>query len=239
MLGKYARVKVVMPIGSTDGTGYRYPLNYGTVYGEKDQTAYIMGIHHPVRNFDGRVIAVLRNKKKKEIHLDCGGPRAHDSLSTTFLEYLDPERDFPGYRLECLYESSCGAVIFHDIKGEVRYLLIKNKRSAHWGFPKGHIERGETKEQTALREVQEETGLRVKLIEGFSCLSKYRIRDRVEKTVTIFAATTPSTVIHMQKEEIEDYIWLTYDRALSLLRFDNDKSILIAAHDFLDQNNII
>lgn len=36
----------------------------------------------------------------------------------------------------------------------------------------------------------------------------------------------------MQKEEIEDYIWLTYDRALSLLRFDNDKSILIAAHDF-------
>ena len=43
----------------------------------------------------------------------------------------------------------------------------------------------------------------------------------------------------MQKEEIEDYIWLTYDRALSLLRFDNDKSILIAAHDFLDQNNII
>ena len=77
------------------------------------------------------------------------------------------------------------------------------------------------------------------MIEGFSCLSKYRIRDRVEKTVTIFAATTPSTVIHMQKEEIEDYIWLTYDRALSLLRFDNDKSILIAAHDFLDQNNII
>ena len=46
-------------------------------------------------------------------------------------------------------------------------------------------------------------------------------------------------MIHMQKEEIEDYIWLTYDRALSLLRFDNDKSILIAAHDFLDQNNII
>lgn len=74
-------------------------------------------------------------------------------MSTTFWNIWDPERDFPGYRLECLYESSCGAVIFHDIKGEVRYLLIKNKRSAHWGFPKGHIERGETKEQTAIREV--------------------------------------------------------------------------------------
>ena len=188
MLGKYARVKVVMPIGSTDGTGYRYPLNYGTVYGEKDQTAYIMGIHHPVRNFDGRVIAVLRNKKEKK-SIWIVAPKSTRFIVNDILEYLDPERDFPGYRLECLYESSCGAVIFHDIKGEVRYLLIKNKRSAHWGFPKGHIERGETKEQTALREVQEETGLRVKLIEGFSCLSKYRIRDRVEKTVTIFAAT--------------------------------------------------
>ena len=197
-----------------------------------------MGIHHPVRNFDGRVIAVLRNKKEKK-SIWIVAPKSTRFIVNDILEYLDPERDFPGYRLECLYESSCGAVIFHDIKGEVRYLLIKNKRSAHWGFPKGHIERGETKEQTALREVQEETGLRVKLIEGFSCLSKYRIRDRVEKTVTIFTATTPSTVIHMQKEEIEDYIWLTYDRALSLLRFDNDKSILIAAHDFLDQNNII
>ena len=66
LIGLYACVLLVMPIGSTDGTGYRYPLNYGTVYGEKDQTAYIMGIHHPVRNFDGRVIAVLRNKKEKK-----------------------------------------------------------------------------------------------------------------------------------------------------------------------------
>ncbi len=76
-------------------------------------------------------------------------PKSTRFIVNDILEYLDPERDFPGYRLECLYESSCGAVIFHDIKGEVRYLLIKNKRSAHWGFPKGHIERGETKEQTA------------------------------------------------------------------------------------------
>ncbi len=57
MLGKYVRVRVVKPIGSTDEkTGYNYPLNYGTVYNTENQGAFIMGIHHPVSNFDGRVI---------------------------------------------------------------------------------------------------------------------------------------------------------------------------------------
>ena len=64
MLGKYVRVRVVKPIGSTDEkTGYNYPLNYGTVYNTENQGAFIMGIHHPVSNFDGRVIAVLSNRK--------------------------------------------------------------------------------------------------------------------------------------------------------------------------------
>lgn len=78
-----------MPIGSTDGTGYRYPLNYGTVYGEKDQTAYIMGIHHPVRNFDGRVIAVLRNKKEKK-SIWIVAPKSTRFIVNDILEYLGP-----------------------------------------------------------------------------------------------------------------------------------------------------
>ena len=52
MLGKYVRVRVTNPIGSDDGAGFTYPLNYGTVYSNENQTAFIMGIHHPVRNFD-------------------------------------------------------------------------------------------------------------------------------------------------------------------------------------------
>ncbi len=102
----------------------------------KEQTAYIMGIHHPVRNFDGRVIAVLRNKKEKKA-IWIVAPKSTRFIVNDILEYLDPERDFPGYRLECLYESSCGAVIFHDIKGEVRYLLIKNSAPPTGVSPKG------------------------------------------------------------------------------------------------------
>ena len=238
LLGKYVRVKVVMPYGSTDSSGYKYPLNYGKVYSQENQEAFIMGIHHPVSNFDGRVIAIMSSKKEQK-SIWIVAPKSTRFIINDIKEYIDLEKDFPSYHIDCLYESSCGAVVFRDIKGEVRYLLIKNKRSAHWGFPKGHIEMGETKEQTALREVLEETGLHIRIIDGFESLSKYRIRDKIEKTVSIFVATTNDTVTRIQQEEIEDYIWLTYDRAMSLLKFENDKNILESAHDFLDKNNII
>ena len=166
-------------------------------------------------------------------------PKSTRFIINDIKEYIDVEKDFPTYRLDCLYERSCGAVVFRDIKGEVRYLLIKNNRSAHWGFPKGHIEPGETPEETAYREVLEETGLHINLIDGFSCVSKYKIRDKIDKMVTIFVGTTRDTSTVIQKEEIEDYIWLTYDKAMNLLKFENDKNILSGAYNFLNEHNII
>ena len=54
----------------------------------------------------------------------------------------------------------------------------------------------------------------MRLIEGFECISKYKIQNRIEKVVSIFVGTTQDTSTSIQAEEIEDYIWLTYDRAL-------------------------
>ena len=57
--------------------------------------------------------------------------------------------------------------------------------------------------------------------------------------VTIFVGTTKDTSTVIQQEEIEDYIWLTYDRAMSLLKFENDKNILESAYSYLNDNNYI
>ena len=238
MLGKYVRVRVTNPIGSDSETGYTYPLNYGSVYGKEGQMAFIMGIHHPVRNFDGRVIAVMSNRKAQK-YIWIVAPKSTRFIINDIRNYIDLEKDYPNYKIECLYESSCGAVVFRDIHGEVRFLLIKNKRSAHWGFPKGHIEQGETKEQTAYREVLEETGIHINIIDGYESVSRYKIRNRIEKQVSIFVGTTKDTSTVIQQSEIEDYIWLTYDRAMSLLKFENDKSILESAFKFLNENNYI
>ncbi|NLA77715.1 MAG: NUDIX domain-containing protein, partial [Clostridiales bacterium] len=130
-------------------------------------------------------------------------------------------------------------VVYRVINGEYRCLLIKNKRSAHWGFPKGHMERGETPEDTARREVLEETGVSIDIVPGFVSRSEYTIQNKVEKSVSVFAATTPDTQTVIQREEIEDYIWLKYEDALEMLKFENDKNILEKSHNFLVSENII
>ena len=73
MLGKYVRVKVVRPIGAKHPRfPFTYRLNYGFAQGVtgisgEAQGVYIMGIDHPVREFDGRVIAIVRRNNHKGI----------------------------------------------------------------------------------------------------------------------------------------------------------------------------
>ena len=74
------------------------------------------------------------------------------------------------------YEKSCGAVVFTRINNEITYLLIQNLGGTY-GFPKGHVEQGETEEQTALREIFEEVGLRVELYPDFRREDEYFIHE--------------------------------------------------------------
>ena len=62
------------------------------------------------------------------------------------------------------YEKSCGAVIFDGDK-----VLVIQQVKGHWGFPKGHVENGETEIETALREIKEETNLDVEIISRGRC----------------------------------------------------------------------
>ena len=243
MLGKYVRVRVEIPMGSHDDkTGTVYRLNYGSVESGLDprspvKGAYIMGVTHPVRNFEGRVVAVIKLPERQGIYVVVS-PKSkkyivNDIKQAVSFMYKDGE-----YTIECLYERSCGAVVFRFINGERRFLLIKNKRSCHWGFPKGHVEKGETDEDTAKREVLEETGIHINIFPGFKHKSEYTIRGKIEKSVLIFLATTEDTQTVIQPEEIEDYIWLGYENALSTLNYPNDKDILSLAKSYREKNNI-
>ncbi len=241
MLGKNVRVRVTKPFNSIDGdTNTRYTLNYGVaeIKTEKRSFTYsacILGINHPVNIFEGRVVAIVRHSNKRPNYIVVAPKKSRyiNFQIADEIKFLEKDND---YTLECLYESSCGAVVYRIINGVRRYLLIKNKRSNHWGFPKGHIERGEDEYDTAKREVLEETGIHITILKGFRSTSEYKIAGRVEKEVTIFLASTTDTQTIIQKEEIEDYVWLDYNGALNTLRFDNDKNILATAKKFLDKS---
>ncbi len=188
-------------------TGYNYPLNYGTVYNTENQGAFIMGIHHPVSNFDGRVIAVLSNRKT-ENSFGLLPLKAQDSLSMIYGNILILKRIFRIIKLNAFMKAAAELLFSEISKGEIRYLLIKKQAFGSLGISKGHIEMGETKEETALREVLEETGIHMRLIEGFECISNTKFKNRIEKVVSIFVGTTQDTSTSIQAEEIEDYIWL-------------------------------
>ena len=242
MLGKYVRVRITRPIHSkSDPLDDEYLLNYGVVEGGRRfahgiDGAYVIGVDRPLRSFDGRVIAVVHTDDERVFLVVA--PKHARFIETQIRETL-AFVNLGDVWLDCLYERSCGAIVFRVIDGQVRYLLIKNKRSAHWGFPKGHMEGGETPEQTATREVFEETGIRIEIIPDFSLKSEYTIQGKVEKSVVIFMARTNDEQTVIQREEIDDYVWLSYGRALDLLKFENDRAILRKGHQFLRRNKMI
>lgn len=237
LLGKYVRVRVTHPLGSPlPERDTVYGMNYGELIGlypsnNRAEGAFIIGVHHPVRSLDARVIALVCCKDGRNFAV--AAPRRGRFVVGQIrraLRFAFPQDSFC---LICLYERSCGAVVFRRFGDEIRFLLIKNCRSAHWGFPKGHVEDGENAEQTARREVLEETGLHIRLLPGFSCQSEYVIQGKVEKSVTIFLGETTDRQTLIQEDEIEDYVWLNFQRAMQTLKFENDRSILRRAHYYL------
>ncbi len=239
MLGKFVKVRVTSPMHSFNNRfGFKYKLNYGVIDSFKSnkksvQGAYIMGINHPVRNFDGRVIAVIKRQSCRGMAWVVA-PKSTRFIVNDIKQAIEFAEGRNNYSIECLYESSCGAVIFRESEEGIKFLLIRNKRSAHWGFPKGHIEPGETEEDTAIREVFEETGLRIRIVPGFVKKSEYTIQGKIEKSVSIFLAETDELVYKLQEEEIEECDWYDFDAALRILNYENDKYILTEAKKFLD-----
>ena len=125
----------------------------------------------------------------------------------------------------------CGGIIF-NINSQ-KYLLIQLKNGSHWDFPKGHMEEGETEEETALREIFEEVGLKVNLQQGFREIISYADGiNNVHKTVVFFLAKTSSFNITLQDEEVGDYLWLEFNDALEKLTYENAKNLLQKAENF-------
>lgn len=145
------------------------------------------------------------------------------------------------------FEQSYGGVIFHRDNDAISYLLLKY-RNGHWGFPKGHVEKGEKSEETFLREVREETGLKdIKIIQGFYEKERYfyiakgkELEERrkngrgmmIFKRVDYFLGEAVQREVVLSKEHL-DFSWLNFKEALKKATFKNSKDILKKADDFL------
>ena len=135
------------------------------------------------------------------------------------------------------YEYSCGAVVFTREDGRIRYVIIRSLEGIY-GFPKGHMEAGETAEQTALREIREEVGLTPTLIPGFEKTTMHALPKKpgTIKLVTYYLAEYAHQAIVPQKEELRGASLMTYDEAMAAFQFENNRTVLKAAQTFLDNS---
>lgn len=137
-------------------------------------------------------------------------------------------------------EQSCGVIpVYYDGR-RWRVLLIQN-RGGSWGFPKGHIEGEETPEQTAQRELREETGItKVQLLPKPSFEERYQIGSRGKQTpkhVTYFLGRVTQTAIRRHPIEILDSHWFDFSTARRVLEYDNARRILrLAQHQLMNRH---
>ena len=124
------------------------------------------------------------------------------------------------------YEKSCGAIVFRKYHGNTELLLIKHSAGGHWSFPKGHVEAGETEQQTALREVMEETHIEVDLDPTFRQVVTQSPKRDVKKDVIYFLGRAKNFDYIPQEEEIAQIKWVEINLAHSFLTYDNDKQLV-------------
>jgi len=158
--------------------------------------------------------------------------------------------------MKLINDKSFGVIPVHKIDyGNLLFLLVYNKAGCHWGFPKGHQVDGESEEETARRELSEETGINnvefchhgdkiqhhkntpTRQAEGLVEQYRFETDGKIfDKTVTYFVGFVSDIKIKTPKDfvcEITDIRWVNYTEALALLTHDSTKQLLCDVNDWL------
>jgi 8-oxo-dGTP diphosphatase len=117
---------------------------------------------------------------------------------------------------------AAGGVVARD----GRILLVHRPRYDDWTLPKGKLDPGESFEDAALREVEEETGLRCRLL-GELPETRYTVNGR-PKLVRYWLMEPEADAPFVPNDETDELRWVTAGEALSLLTYDRDRDVVAA-----------
>ena len=210
MLGRQVKITVEDTSAPTDELEKPAVLHSGTITEENALSApkkgYAIGFPKGMKKGKGTVIAVVNKGIQEKYIVAPQGKVYYAPQLSTALSRLD---------------------------GKKAHRLVKNKNGRHWGFPKGHMEKDETEQQTAIREVREETGLEIEICDGFRETSLYRPFGRIKKQVVFFVAKSKTHHVTLQKTEIDTFQWATLYEAMKLFRYENDLRVLTEAEKWI------
>jgi 8-oxo-dGTP diphosphatase len=124
---------------------------------------------------------------------------------------------------------AAGAVCWREVGKDLMVAIIHRGRYQDWSFPKGKVDSGETLAEAAVREIKEETGLKVKLGVPLSTVS-YPIDKGKTKVVHYWAAKVTDKALANSKfkpdEEVSEVIWVNAGQAFAKLSYKHDRELL-------------
>ena len=134
-------------------------------------------------------------------------------------------------RLNSATATSAGGIVFRFSDSIPQLVVGRRKRekdTSTWTLPKGTPDPGETLEQTALREVREETGLTVRILSPLDAIEYSFVQrgTRIHKTVHYFMMEPTGGGLEGHDREFEEVRWVSFDEAADLLSFETERSLV-------------
>lgn len=134
-------------------------------------------------------------------------------------------------------EISAGGVVFNSDK-----ILLLRKFNGGWVLPKGHVKKGETFSETALREVKEESGIKAELGEYIDSIEyqyfNFRRMKKSHKTVHWFTMYSEEMeFIPLEKEGFNEARYVDSKKALNILIHKNEKRIIEKAIEIVNRSD--
>src|SRR5687768_14780137 len=127
---------------------------------------------------------------------------------------------------------AAGGVVIRNVNDLYEAILVQHAGHKGWGFPKGHVEAGESLDETALREVEEETGVKADIVEKL-LVTHYRFQTgggtMIDKSVHWYLMRYREEGVQTHAHEIIAAEWVPLDAIERRLTFDNERELFAAA----------
>ncbi|MFV8309044.1 NUDIX hydrolase [Mycobacteroides chelonae] len=154
-----------------------------------------------------------------------------------------PKGGATGTSLRTVRETSAGGLVIAGIDGpkdgQVAALIGRTDRRGRmlWSLPKGHIEQGETAEQTAIREVAEETGIRGSVLAALGSIDYWFVTEgrRVHKTVHHYLMRSLGGELSDDDVEVTEVAWVPLEELPTRLAYADERRLAQVAGDLIDK----
>ena len=134
-------------------------------------------------------------------------------------------------------ETSAGGVVYKKDEGKIKIALIHRRDRNVWCLPKGKLEKGETPEEAAIREVEEETGLKGDIERKIGDIKYWYISKerklKISKVVSFYLLKHAGGNTNSHDREVDDCKWFDIEEALNLTNYKGEIEVITSAREML------